>query len=100
MQAAINVAQGEAEEIKAIAVANAEAIARVAMAIEKPGGIQAVNLKVAEKYVEAFAGLARTGNTLIGPSNMADISSLIAGAMSVVKSQTSERAGQARSPER
>jgi regulator of protease activity HflC (stomatin/prohibitin superfamily) len=86
-QAAINVAQGEAEAIKAIAIANAEAIARVAMAIEKPGGIQAVNLKVAEKYVEAFSGLAKTGNTLIVPSNMADISSLIAGAMTVVKSQ-------------
>jgi len=89
MLAAINVAQGEAEAeaIKAIAIANAEAIARVAMAIEKPGGIQAVNLKVAEKYVEAFSGIAKTGNTLIVPSNMADLSSLIAGAMSVVKSQ-------------
>src|SRR5512138_3972505 len=86
-QAAINVAQGEAEAIKAIAVANAEAIARVAMAIEKPGGLQAVNLKVAEKYVEAFSGIAKTGNTLIVPSNMADLSTLIAGAMSVVKSQ-------------
>jgi regulator of protease activity HflC (stomatin/prohibitin superfamily) len=89
MQAAINIAQGEAEAIKAIAIANAEAIARVAMAIEKPGGLQAVNLKVAEKYVEAFSGIAKTGNTLIVPSNMADISSLIAGAMSVVKSQGS-----------
>ena len=89
MQAAINVAQGEAEAIKAIAAANAEAIARVARAVELPGGMQAVNLKVAEKYVEAFAGIAKTGNTLIVPSNMADISSLIAGAMSVVKSQNS-----------
>ena len=87
MQAAINVAQGEAEAIKAIAAANAEAIARVARAVELPGGMHAVNLKVAEKYVDAFAGIARTGNTLIVPSNMADISSLIAGAMSVVKSQ-------------
>ena len=87
MQAAINVAQGEAEAIKAIAAANAEAIARVARAVELPGGMQAVNLKVAEKYVEAFAGIAKTGNTLIVPSNMADISTLIAGAMSVVKSQ-------------
>ncbi len=94
-QAAINVAMGEAEAIKAIAVANAEAIARVARAIEMPGGIQAVNLKVAEKYVEAFSWLAKTGNTLIVPSNMADLSSLIAGAMSVVKSQAPERAGQA-----
>ena len=87
MQAAINVAQGEAEAIKAIAAANAEAIARVARAVELPGGMQAVNLKVAEKYVEAFAGIAKAGNTLIVPSNMADISSLIAGAMSVMKSQ-------------
>ncbi|MBS1146566.1 MAG: band 7 protein [Proteobacteria bacterium] len=87
MQAAINVAQGEAEAIKAIAAANAEAIARVARAVELPGGMQAVNLKVAEKYVEAFAGIAKAGNTLIVPSNMADISTLIAGAMSVVKSQ-------------
>ena len=52
-----------------------------------PGGIPAVNLKVAEKYVDAFAGIAKTGNTLIVPSDMADISSLIAGAMSVVKAQ-------------
>lgn len=93
-QAAINIAEGEAEAIKAIAVANAEAIARVAQAIEMPGGMQAVNLKVAEKYVEAFAGLAKTGNTLIVPSNMADISTLIAGAMSVVKSQSGAAARQ------
>ena len=86
-QASINRAQGEAEAIKAIADANAQAIARVAQAVELPGGTQAVNLKVAEKYVEAFAGIAKVGNTLIIPSNMADLSSLIAGAMSVVKSQ-------------
>ena len=86
-QASINRAQGEAEAIKAIADANAQAIARVAQAVELPGGTQAVNLKVAEKYVDAFAGLAKVGNTLIIPSNLADLSSLIAGAMSVVKSQ-------------
>jgi regulator of protease activity HflC (stomatin/prohibitin superfamily) len=86
-QASINRAQGEAEAIKAIADANAQAIARVAQAVELPGGLQAVNLKVAEKYVDAFAGIAKTGNTLIVPSNMADLSSLIAGAMSVVKAQ-------------
>jgi hypothetical protein len=49
----------------------------VARAVELPGGMQAVNLKVAEKYVEAFAGIAKAGNTLIVPSNMADISTLI-----------------------
>ncbi len=86
-QASINRAQGEAEAIKAIAVANAEAILRVARAIETPGGMQAVNLKVAEQYVDAFAGIAKTGNTLIVPSNMADLGTLIASAMSVVKAQ-------------
>ncbi len=92
-QAAINVAQGEAEAIKAIAVANAEAIARVALAIEKPGGLQAVNFKVAEKYIEAFSGIARTGNTLIVPSNMADLATLIASATSVVKAQQTGSGG-------
>ncbi len=68
---------------------DAEAIACLATAIEKPDGIQAENLEVAEEYIEAFSGIARTGNTLIVPSNMTDLSSLIAGAMSVVKTQGS-----------
>src|SRR4030065_307722 len=74
-------------EIKDIAAPTAEAIARAARAVELPGGMQAVNLKVAEKYVEAFAGIAKAGNTLIVPSNMADISSMIAGARTVVSWQ-------------
>jgi regulator of protease activity HflC (stomatin/prohibitin superfamily) len=86
-QAAINNAQGNAAAILAIADANAEAIRKVGQAIESGGGINAVNLKVAEQYVAAFAGLARTGNTLIVPSNLADLAGLVATAMSVVKSQ-------------
>jgi regulator of protease activity HflC (stomatin/prohibitin superfamily) len=86
-QAQINIAQGEAGAVLAIAEATAEAIRKVAASIRDPGGMEAVNLKVAEKYVEAFAGLARTGNTLILPANLADVGSLIAAAMSVVKSQ-------------
>ncbi|MDH4274906.1 MAG: paraslipin, partial [Gammaproteobacteria bacterium] len=84
-QAAINHAQGQAEAIKAVATANAQAIQQVAQAIKSPGGIEAVNLKVAEKYVEAFANVAKEGNTLILPSNMADMGSLIATALSVLK---------------
>jgi regulator of protease activity HflC (stomatin/prohibitin superfamily) len=83
--AAINRAQGEAEAVKLVAEATAKALYMVAQATQAPGGMQAVNLKVAEKYVDAFGNLARTNNTLIVPSNMADISSLIAGAMTVVK---------------
>lgn len=86
-QSAINRAQGEAEAIKAVADANAHAIRTVAQAIEAPGGMNAVNLKVAEQYVEAFSGVAKQGNTLILPSNMADMGSMVAAAMSIVKSQ-------------
>jgi len=86
-QAAINNAQGEAEAIKAVAFATAEAIRRVAEAIEAPGGMNAVNLKVAEKYVEAFAGVAKQGNTLILPGNMAEMGTMVAAAMSIVKAQ-------------
>lgn len=85
-QAAINNAQGEAAAVLAIAEATAEAIRKVASAIGAPGGMEAVNLKVAEKYVDAFAGLARANNTLIVPANLADLSGLIAAAMTVVKS--------------
>jgi len=86
-QAAINTAQGEAAAILAVATANAEAIQRVAQAIQSPGGMDAVNLKVAEKYVEAFGGIAKQGNTLILPSNVADMGSMVAAAMSIVKAQ-------------
>jgi regulator of protease activity HflC (stomatin/prohibitin superfamily) len=86
-QAAINTAQGQASAILAIAEASAEAIRKTAAAIASPGGEAAVNLKVAEQYVSAFAQIARTNNTMIIPANMADVSSLIATAMTVVKQQ-------------
>ncbi|MDP1940838.1 MAG: SPFH domain-containing protein, partial [Gallionella sp.] len=84
-QAAINNAQGEAEAIKAVAAATAMAISQVALAIQSPGGMDAVNLKVAEKYVEAFGNVAKEGNTLILPGNLADMGAMVATAMSIVK---------------
>ncbi|HYD81417.1 MAG TPA: stomatin-like protein [Paucimonas sp.] len=86
-QAAINTAQGEAAAILAIAEATAEALRKTAAAIREPGGSDAVNLKVAEQYVGAFAQLAKTNNSIIIPANMGDIGGLIATAMQVVKSQ-------------
>ena len=86
-QAVINAANGEAEAIKAVATATATAIQQVALAIQSPGGMEAVNLKVAEKYVEAFGNVAKQGNTLILPGNLADMGGLVAAAMSIVKSQ-------------
>lgn len=84
-QAAINNAQGEAEALKAVADATAKSIMMVAQAIQAPGGMDAVNLKVAEKYVEAFSGVAKEGNTLILPGNMAEMGSMVAAAMSIMK---------------
>ncbi|WP_459618740.1 SPFH domain-containing protein [Bordetella sp. 2513F-2] len=84
-QAQINQAQGEAAAVLAIAEATARAITQVGEAVRQPGGMEAVNLRVAEQYVEAFAKVAKEGNTLILPSNLADVGGLIASAMSVVK---------------
>ncbi|MFJ1298872.1 SPFH domain-containing protein [Pseudomonadota bacterium AL_CKDN230030165-1A_HGKHYDSX7] len=85
-QAQINKAQGEAAAVVAIAEANARAIAQVGEAVKLPGGMEAVNLKVAEQYVDAFAKVAKEGNTLIVPSTLSDMSGLVASAMSIVKS--------------
>lgn len=81
----INEADGSAAEIEAVAIATAKGIREIATAINQDGGKDAVNLRVAEQYIEEFGNLAKTNNTMIIPSNMADISSLIATAMKVVK---------------
>src|SRR6478735_7092192 len=86
-QAEINQAQGHAAALLAIAEANAKAIRQVAESIEAPGGLQAVNLKVAEQYVAAFANIAKTNNTVIVPANLSDLAGLITSAMTVFKAQ-------------
>ena len=84
-QSAINRAEGEARSIEAVAGAQAEAIRMVAEAIGKEGGLDAVNLQVAEKYVEAFGKVAKQGTTILLPADMADMASLVASALSIVK---------------
>ena len=84
-QAEINNAQGEAAAILAVAEATAEAIRQVADAIRQPGGHEAVQLKVAEKAVEAYGKVAADATTtLIVPSNMTEVSALITSAMKMV----------------
>ncbi|MEO5686466.1 MAG: stomatin-like protein [Burkholderiaceae bacterium] len=85
-QAEINKAQGEAAAIVAVADATADAIRKIAEAIRAPGGEQAVQLKVAERAVDAYQALAKTNNTMIVPGNMTEVSSLIATAMALIKS--------------
>ena len=85
-QAAINKAQGEATAIVTVASATAQALERVASAIEKPGGADAVQLKIAESAVHAYSKVAQDANTtLIVPSNISEVSGLIASAMRVVQ---------------
>lgn len=84
-QSQINLAQGEAAAIISVAEATAEAIRKVAQAIQEPGGEQAVQLKVAEKAVEAYGQLAQKNNTMIVPGNMTEVSALIGTAMALIK---------------
>jgi regulator of protease activity HflC (stomatin/prohibitin superfamily) len=83
-QAAINKAQGEATAIRVIAEATAAGVRAVADAIADKGGLEAANLKVAQQYVEAFANLAKTSNTLILPANAGDVAGVVATAMTVL----------------
>lgn len=80
----INEADGAAAAIQSIAVATADSIRKVAEAINAPGGYEAVQLKVAEQYVNKFGELAKQSNTMIMPANVADVGSMIALAMNVV----------------
>jgi regulator of protease activity HflC (stomatin/prohibitin superfamily) len=84
-QAEINKAMGEAAAITAVADATADAIRKIAASIQQPGGDQAVQLKVAEKAVDAYAHLARTNNTMIVPGHMGEVAGLIGTAMALLK---------------
>jgi regulator of protease activity HflC (stomatin/prohibitin superfamily) len=90
-QAQINQAQGEATATLLKAEATAKAIRQVGESINAEGGVQAVNLRVAEDYIAQFGNLARTNNTLILPTNVADVAGVIATAMAVVKATPAGR---------
>ena len=91
-QAAINRAEGEAAAVRLVAEATAEAISRIAASVNAEGGMEAVNLKVAERYVDAFSKVAKEGNTLILPGNLSDVAGLVGTAMSIIKPQKSKSA--------
>jgi len=90
-QAEINKAEGEASAIVAVASATAQAIREVAAAIQSPGGDQAVQLKVAERAVDAFAQLAQKNNSMIVPGNMGEVAGLIASAMNLAQQAKGSR---------
>lgn len=87
----INEAEGRALEIELIATATAEGIRKIAESIEAPGGADAVNLRVAEQYIKEFGNLAKKTNTMIIPSNLSDIGSMVASVTSLLKSSALSR---------
>jgi regulator of protease activity HflC (stomatin/prohibitin superfamily) len=82
--AAINKAQGDATALRLIAEATGSAVRAVAEAVQTPGGLTAANLKIAEQYMQQFGQLAKAGNTLIVPSNLTDVASMVGSAMTVL----------------
>ncbi len=84
----VNEAQGEASAILAVAEATAEGLKKVAEALESEGGDKAMQLRVAEDYLERFGNIAKEGNTLIVPANLGDVSSMIGAATNVLTTLT------------
>ena len=91
-QQQINEAEGEAAAILAVAQATAEGLKKVAEALNAEGGDKAMQLRVAEDYLERFGNLAKAGNTLIVPANLSDVASMIGAATTVLK-QASDSGG-------
>jgi regulator of protease activity HflC (stomatin/prohibitin superfamily) len=84
-QSQINEAQGQASAILEVATATAEGIKKVADALQSKGGDEAMQLRIAEQYIDQFGNLARAGNTIVLPANLADLGSMIAMAKGIVK---------------
>jgi regulator of protease activity HflC (stomatin/prohibitin superfamily) len=84
-QQQINEAEGQAQAILAVARATAEGLRQVADALRQPGGEDAMRLRIAEQWVEQFGQLAKTGNTYVVPTNLADLSSVIALATGITR---------------
>ncbi|MBN2132934.1 MAG: paraslipin [Sedimentisphaerales bacterium] len=91
-QKRINEAEGRAVEILRVAEATAEGIRKIAIAINEKGGSDAVNLRIAEHYLDEFGKLAKVNNTMILPSDLADIAGVIKTATSVMKHSTAPAA--------
>lgn len=84
-QKQINEAEGRAQEIELIAQATAEGLRKIALAINEPGGRDAVNLRVAEQYVKEFGNLAKTNNSMIIPAELAHVGGAVASLTDILK---------------
>ena len=90
-QQQINEAEGQAQAILAVATATAEGLRRVASAVNEPGGQAAMQLRIAEQYVEQFGQLAKEANTLVVPANLSDLASMLALATRISRGDATPR---------
>ena len=81
----INEAEGHAQEIRLVAEATSLGIREIAKAIDGPSGSAAVNLRLAEQYIAEFGKIAKAGNTMVLPTDMANIAGFLKAAQAVVK---------------
>jgi len=90
-QQQINEAAGEAEAILSVAQATAEGLRKVAEAVSAPGGRDAMQLRIAEDYVQQFGKIARAANTVVVPANLGDVAGMIAMATKVFGSASATK---------
>ena len=81
----VNEAEGRAAEIRLVAEATAQGLREIASATKEQGGMEAMNLRLAEQYIAEFGKIAKTGNTLVLPTDMANIAGFLKAATTVVK---------------
>ncbi|HEY9340007.1 MAG TPA: band-7 C-terminal domain-containing protein, partial [Hanamia sp.] len=89
-QRRINEASGRASEIELVAIATAKGIREIALSINEEGGMNAVNLRIAEQYLTEFGKLAKTNNSMIVPADLSDIAGVISAVTSVLNKSKME----------
>jgi regulator of protease activity HflC (stomatin/prohibitin superfamily) len=92
-QKQINEADGEAQAILAVASATASGMREVAAAVIVEGGAEAMQLRVAQQYINEFGNIAKEGNTLVIPANLADLGAMMTLATNIAKGEPSSKAG-------
>lgn len=92
-QKRINEAEGRAAEIEKVAEATAKGLREISLAINEKGGMNAVNLRIAEQYIGEFGNLAKTNNSVIIPTNLADLAGIVTAVSTVLKDQTKAKGG-------
>jgi regulator of protease activity HflC (stomatin/prohibitin superfamily) len=89
----INEAEGQAAAILSVANATAEGIRVIGQAVTEKGGVEALQLRVAERYIEEFGQLAKSSTTMIVPQTVSDVSGMLATAMSIINSSSKPNSG-------